>query len=418
MKRYAPILALTVCACNPNLTYLDADFHPTQRNWHLVWSDEFNGSSSDPLPDHNLWQVGQFCGGNNFEQQCYTASPQNVAVANGVLTITAMPELCSGSTVGNAEPNNWVGQTPTTCGSGSYKFSSAFIHTRVQLNVKHAWARGRIEIRAKLPYGTGTWPAFWLMPLNGQAYAYWPGAGEIDMMETANLRTPGEPKDWIQTNIHACSSVAPFETTNNSAAINGCKAYSSLTTNPGEPGSANDTDPDKFKKINSEKKWYRCRNDLVEQFHTYAIEWSDWDLRFYLDDELIQQFNHYPRNSQPFQEPFYLIINLAVGGRMTGYSTQSVPNPPADWLGSPLQPKAKLVLDWVRVYECIGDTTARSCIYQGQGLGPKIKYAGPDRCPTRSERRRADRPSVKGPEGATLAQQRVSPNHHLGPRPL
>jgi beta-glucanase (GH16 family) len=374
MKRYALIPALALSACNPSLTSLDPDFHPVQRNWSLLWSDEFTGNTLDT----SKWVLGQFCGGYNGEQQCYSALPQNVVVGQGVLTITALPASCSGSTIAQAEANNWVGTPATTCGSGSFKFSSAFLHTRVQPNSGlHAWRYGRIEIRAKLPYGTGTWPAFWMMPLDGAQYAYWPGAGEIDMMETANLRTPLQPVDWVQTNIHACSSVTQaWEVTSSSAAITGCQSYSQLTTNPNDANAVDPHDPNAYKKISSEKKLKPCAKDLVNKFHTYAIEWSDWDLRFYIDDELIQQLNHRPLNPQPFQEPFYLIINLAVGGAMTGFMGP-VPNPPTNWLGSPSQPKASLILDWVRVYKCGADSTAKNCIYKGQGIGPSSVLAIP-----------------------------------------
>jgi len=363
MKRSTLALALGLCACNPNKTALDANYHPTERNWgslQPVWRDEFD----DPTitsPDPKKWVIAEFCGGYNGEQQCYT--PQNAVVANGYLTITAKPDSCSGSSIGQAEQNNEQGSV-TCSGLPGPDYSSARLHTRVFTPPgPYAWKYGRVEIRAKLPYGQGTWPAFWMMPYP-EKYGVWPGSGEIDIMETANLRTVSVPKDFIQSNVHVCSKASNFWDSSPPAnAVTNCIIYSNIH---GDGPNTNS-----HHKASSEKKLFPydangCPEDLVNRFHTYALEWNDFDLRFYIDDQLVQQLPHVVINGFPFREPFYLIINLAVGGGMA----QSINT--GGWLGaSTASPSAKLVLDWIRVYECVPDATAKKCIYDGQGLGRK-----------------------------------------------
>lgn len=362
MKRYAFVLALALCACNQNLTAVNADFHPTQRGWSPlpVWSDEFNVAGQ---PATSTWVTAQFCGGFNNEQQCYTSYPQNVAVANGYLIIRAKPDNCWGTTAAAAAAATVPEVGSVTCNSATpTNYSSGRLHTRVS-STQHAWTYGRVEIRAKLPYGVGTWPAFWMMP-RSNTYGQWPQSGEIDIMETANLSSPTKSGDRIEANVHLCSKPGYYTVTPGSTSQSPHRCQGIRTAKA----------DNSYEQVYFPKKLYmapdgNCWPDLSKKFHTYSMEWSNNDLRFFLDDKMVGSgiLHGNVNNVAPFQHPFYLIINLAVGGNM-------VPNNfvnPATWK-STTPPTAELVVDWVRVYECGTDVaTARGCIYQGKGLGRK-----------------------------------------------
>ncbi|MCB0293988.1 MAG: glycoside hydrolase family 16 protein, partial [Calditrichaeota bacterium] len=124
--------------------------------WQLVWHDEFDGTRIDG----NKWEheVNAQGGGNN-ELQYYTARPVNSFVKDGVLTIQALQESYTGP-------------------EGTRDYTSARMRT---LN-KGDWRYGRFDIRAKLPYGQGLWPAIWMLPTDW-VYGGWAASGEIDIME-------------------------------------------------------------------------------------------------------------------------------------------------------------------------------------------------------------------------------------------
>jgi beta-glucanase (GH16 family) len=372
MKKLAAAAAVILCACNPNKTVLDAEFHPTDRGWGSgapVWSDEFDDNS--PVPNAGKWVVARFCGGHNGEKQCYTNQSSNIYVDTnaGHLIITARDETnlgrCDGDDISAVE-------NPTLDEAGSsgcpatdlmkpdYDYSSARIHSRVfRPGGLHAWRYGRIEIRAKLPFGHGTWPAFWLLPVDPTEP--WPVSGEIDMMETVNLDYPHQSDDFLQSDIHFCHwGLFTLDRNAPTFAQNNCSALNS---------------PDwtyaKFHNPNLISGLQTWSPDLVTAFHTYAMEWSDGDLRFFVDDRLIgRSFHDSPEGHAPFRQPFYLIINLAIGGK---WATKNETMPvnaatTGNWLQNPR--RAELVLDWVRVYECVPDPLARNCIYEGDsGLG-------------------------------------------------
>src|SRR4051812_23555153 len=183
MKHLALLTALFLAACNPNKTYLDADFHPVDRGWgspNPLWADEFDGSNIDA----SKWVIARFCSdGANKEAQCYTNRSKNISVSNGQLVITAWdenPGKCDGASRASVENlnDNFVAQNVTCPASGpdtDQRYSSAMIHTRVSPKgpLLSGWAFGRIEIRAKLPYGQGTWPAIWMLP-TWDNYDSWP----------------------------------------------------------------------------------------------------------------------------------------------------------------------------------------------------------------------------------------------------
>jgi beta-glucanase (GH16 family) len=367
MKKLLVAAAAILCACNPNKTVLDAEFHPTDRGWGSgapVWSDEFDGNSM--VPDPGKWVVARFCGGHNAEEQCYTDSPSNIYVDTnaGHLIITARDETnqgkCDGDDIAAVENPTLDEAGSSSCpatdaNKQDYAYSSARIHSRVfrpgELN---AWKYGRIEIRARLPYGHGTWPAFWLMPVNPPATEPWPISGEIDMMETVNLDYPHQSDDFLQADIHFChwglftpDSNAPAFANANCSTLNSPDWVYSKFHNP--------------MLISGLQGWFP---DLVTTFHTYAMEWSDLDLRFFVDDRLIGRTVHdSPEGHAPFKHPFYLIINLAVGGNWPT-KNGTLPVITSNWLQSS---RAELLIDWVRVYECVPDPLARNCIYEADG---------------------------------------------------
>jgi beta-glucanase (GH16 family) len=368
MRKLAVAAAAILCACNPNKTPLDAEFHPTARGWGSsgpVWRDEFNGPGT--APDPGKWVVARFCGGHNAEAQCYTDRPANVRVdvSAGQLIITARDETqgkCDGDDIGAVDnpSGNEVGSVACPAADAlktDYDYSSARIHTRIfPTGGLHAWTYGRVEIRAKLPYGHGTWPAFWMMPV--APAEPWPVSGEIDMMETVNLDYPHQSDDFLQSDVHFChwglftpDPNAPAVAQTNCAALSGPTWTYSKFHNPSLITGLQDWSP-----------------DLVTSFHTYAMEWSDYDIRFFVDDRLIGRTLHdSPEGHAPFRHPFYLIINLAVGGNWPT-NNGSAPVAPGTWLPNPA--RAELVIDWVRVYACIPDPTAEKCIYEGDsGLG-------------------------------------------------
>ncbi|HIL08654.1 MAG TPA: glycoside hydrolase family 16 protein, partial [Candidatus Latescibacteria bacterium] len=148
---------------------LGAQSAAAQNDWSLVWADEFTGEG---LPDSSNWRYEVGGGGwGNEEQQHYTAERlQNARVENGLLVIEAHRE----------------------------KFVSRN-YTSARLASKLDWTYGRFEIRAKLPFGRGTWPALWMLPTH-DTYGgehYWPDNGEIDILEHV-----GHEPDVVHFSVH------------------------------------------------------------------------------------------------------------------------------------------------------------------------------------------------------------------------
>lgn len=166
---------------------------------------------------------------------------------------------------------------------------------RMKTQGLHAWQYGRIEARMKLPYGQGIWPAFWMLGENIPQKG-WPAAGEIDIMEHI-----GREPDHIYATVHA-------------PGYSGGNGVGSSVIVP----------PDSLK------------ND----FHVYAIEWQENEIRWYFDDQ--EYFKITPADVPEqwiFDHPFFIIINLAVGGRWPGYPNTTTTFPQF------------LFVDYVRVYQ-------------------------------------------------------------------
>jgi beta-glucanase (GH16 family) len=206
----------------------------------LVWSDEFN---VDGAPDSSKWGYDLGAGGwGNNEAEYYTNRPENVIVQNGILKINAIKENYSGSS-----------------------YTSARILTKDKFSFKY----GKVEIRAKLPVGGGTWPAFWMLGANINSVG-WPACGEVDILEEVGN----------QLNVN----------------------HSSLHS-PGRSGSTPDT------------ATITVPNSTT-QFHIYSADWSASTIKFYVDNQLFYTFLN--SNSFPFNQNFFLIINFAMGGNFGG----------------------------------------------------------------------------------------------------
>jgi autotransporter-associated beta strand protein len=244
----------------------------------VSWYDEFDGPGVDPARwVYDLGTGSQFglVGWGNNELQYYTNRASNARVANGLLEITARREAFAGM-----------------------DYTSARLTTRGTFSQ----AGGRFEIRAALPLGQGFWPAFWMLP-TGSPYGGWAASGEIDILEAR-----GQHPNRIENTIH----------------------YGGPWPDNAYTGSG----------------YTLPAGGSIADFHTYAVEWDlepAPSLRWYVDDRLSWSTNQwwstgggYPA---PFDQPFHLLVNLAVGGNFVGPPDGSTPFPSA------------MKVDYVRVYD-------------------------------------------------------------------
>jgi beta-glucanase (GH16 family) len=245
--------------------------------WALVWFDEFDGEKID----RTKWVHEIDCwGGGNDERQCYTDSARNAEIENGKLVITARTERVRGP----ALPAQMRHNASMPDAQAVRAVSSARLNTRG----KAAWRYGRFEVRAKLPQGQGTWPAIWMLPEKDR-YGPWAASGEIDILEAVNLGVPcakcaGGRENTILGTLHF-----------------GGKA------------------PKNFQKGEE----VAFPDVLDANFHTYAIEWDPERIVWQVDGTIFaeRRRNEWSTSGSdapgaPFDQPFYLIINLAIGGKL------------------------------------------------------------------------------------------------------
>lgn len=235
----------------------------------IVWSDEFNYTGA---PDSTKW--GYDLGGNgwgNNELQFYTKSNKNVRVENGNLIIEAHKDSIE---------------------------NSPYSSTRLVSKKKGDWLYGRIEVRAKLPKGKGTWPAIWMLSTDWK-YGGWPESGEIDIMEHVGY-DPGV----IHGTVHT-ESYNHIKQTQNEGTV---------------------TIP-----------------DVQTDFHVYALEWRENKMDFLVDDKVFHSITRDPKDDYkgwPFDQRFHLLLNLAVGGNWGG----------KNGVDESIWPQ-RMEVDYVRVYE-------------------------------------------------------------------
>lgn len=235
----------------------------------IIWSDEFNYTG---LPDTTRWNydLGGHGWGNN-ELQYYTNNLQNVRVENGTLIIEARKD--------------------------SFE-NRAYTSSRIVSRHKGDWLYGRIEVRAKLPKGKGTWPAIWMLSTDWK-YGDWPASGEIDIMEHV-----GYDPEVVHGTIHT-------------------EAYNHVKQTQKEgkvtvPGAQDD-------------------------FHIYAVDWRENKMDFFVDNKLYHTVNRDPKDDfkgWPFDQKFHLLMNIAVGGNWGG----------AQGVDESIWPQ-RMEVDYVRVYE-------------------------------------------------------------------
>ena len=252
------------------LLSLLALFQTTDRR-KLVWSDEFDKAGK---PDDTRWgyDIGTSENGwGNNELEYYTSDPGNVRVENGMLVIEAIKEPKEGM-----------------------NYTSA----RIVSKNKGDWTYGRIEVRAKLPKGRGTWPAIWMLPTEWK-YGGWPESGEIDIMEHVGF-DPGV--------VHATMHSGKYNHT-----------------------------------INTQKEGKVTVADCMDNFHVYAVDWSKDKIDCYVDDKLYHTVKRDPNDDfmgWPFDQKFHLIMNIAVGGGWGGQKG----------VDESIWPQ-KMEVDYVRVYQ-------------------------------------------------------------------
>ena len=253
--------------------------------WELVWQDEFD---ADGAPDAGKWNIENWAPRKvNDEDQAYTDRSRNIRVEDGHLVIEAHRE-----------------------DYGDAKYTSA----RIQSSGKGDFLYGRFEVRAKLPEGQGTWPAIWMLPSDPFTYATqcsdgewqgnpdcdaWPNSGEIDIMEHV-----GYQMNHVHGTVHN-------------------RAYYWINW--------------------EQRKGRILLDDVASNFHVYALEWSPERIDVFVDDALY--FTYMNENESwrewPFDHPFHLILNVAVGG----YWGRA---------GGPIDDTVlpqRMLVDYVRVYE-------------------------------------------------------------------
>jgi beta-glucanase (GH16 family) len=229
---------------------------------NLIWADEFDINGA-PNPENWGFDIGTGNNGwGNAEAQYYTNNANNVIVQDGKLIITARAESLSGS-----------------------NYTSARIKSENKFDFKY----GKIEVRAKLPSGGGTWPAIWMLGANFSEVG-WPQCGEIDIMEHR-----GNQQDVIHGALHYPGNSAGNANTNSTNVPN-----------------------------------------VSNEFHTYSIVWTENSIRFFVDD---QQFHTFANNgSVPFNQEFFIILNVAMGGTFGGAI-------------DPNFTQSSMEIDYVRVYQ-------------------------------------------------------------------
>lgn len=235
----------------------------------LVWSDEFN---SGTRPDTSKWVYNIGTGSNgwgNNEAQYYTSDSTNARIENGSLIIEARKES-----------------------RGGKNYTSARLITQG----KASWTYGRIEVRAKLPKGVGTWPAIWMLGDNINT-VNWPACGEIDIMEHV-----GKEQDMVLWSTHS--------KLNNWA-------------------------------LGTQKTFKTTVDGVSTAFHVYKIEWSKDYIQFFVDDKLYYTSPNEGKGTDyyPFTAPQFLLLNFAVGGNLGGPAIDDSIFP------------AKFEIDYVRVYQ-------------------------------------------------------------------
>lgn len=249
---------------------------PLPRTWVLAWSDEFEGSAGAPV-DAGKWAAdtgGQ--GWGNQEREYYTPGTENASLDGaGHLVITARAE----------SPD-----TPRRCWYGACRYTSARLLTKGRFEATY----GRFEARIRIPRGQGLWPAFWMLGADIGSVG-WPTSGEIDVMENI-----GREPAMVHGTLHG-------------------------------PGYSGD------KGITSS---YSTAGAFADDFHVFTVEWTPGEIRWLVDE---REYRRATPADLPigarwvFDHPFFILLNVAVGGAWPGDPDASTTFP------------QQMVVDYVRV---------------------------------------------------------------------
>ena len=265
---------VNVNIANPTLTVANNSPVTPGGALRLVWSDEFNAARLDP-------EAWYFESGDGSQ---YGIPGWGNKELQWYLPDSA--ELRNGTLVITARKESQSGKS----------YTSARINTRDRFAFRH----GRIEARIRMPKGQGLWPAFWLLPQDN-AYGTWAASGEIDIVEATN---PG--------------------------ATGGNTIYGTLHYGGQFPNNV----------LSGEQ--YGVATDVTADFHTYVLEWDQAEIRWYVDSILFAVRNTWFTTAAPFPAPFdqrfYILLNLAVGGNFPGPPDASTVFP------------VTMEVDYVRVY--------------------------------------------------------------------
>jgi beta-glucanase (GH16 family) len=258
-----------------------ASFVPVPSGWALAWSDEFDGAAGTP-PGAAKWgyDLGDGSsrgnpGWGNSEMESYTDSPANAALDGNSNLAITVRQ-------GDGSP---------TCYYGPCLFTSARLVTRNLFETRY----GRIEARIRVPAGVGLWPAFWMLG-NDIASVGWPAAGEIDVMEFV-----GQNPTEVLGTIHG----------------------------PGYSGNSGLT------------KTLLMDAPVADAFHTFTVEWSPDRIAWSVDGRQYEERTaaEVAPNKWVFDHPFFLLLNVAVGGTLGGLVPPSTTFPQT------------MLVDYVRVYQ-------------------------------------------------------------------
>lgn len=299
LLRFWPAILLAIPL---GLTHHAAE--PVATEWKMVWSDEFDGKEIDRAKwDFDIgngfydYNANQWIRGwGNDELQYYTRDADNAFQKDGMLHIRAIKESLH------------------DCGYSSARLKSRKKDGSELFNKTY----GKFEFRAKLPTGQGVWPALWMLPQK-EMFGTWPASGEIDILEAR-----GQEPNKILGTLHF-----------------------------GAKWPAN---------THISKDTVMPNNGTIADFHTYAIEWEPGEIRWLLDGKTYATQSFWWSSSKtegtkgvnptkeadlnawpaPFDQPFYIVMNLAVGGKFLGNPDKSTAFP------------VEMVVDYVRVYDKVG----------------------------------------------------------------
>jgi beta-glucanase (GH16 family) len=269
-----PATAGNVNIPNPTLAVANNNAISPGDTLNLTWSDEFDGAQLDP--EKWFFESGD---GSQYGIPGWGNNELQWYLPDSAA-------LTGGTLIITARQESQNGK----------EYSSA----RISTVDRFAFRYGRIEARIRLPSGQGLWPAFWLLPQDN-SYGSWAASGEIDVMEAVNLGASG------------------------GNAVHGTIHYGGEWPNNVSSGNS-----------------YLVPTDATTDFHVYALEWDETEMRWYADDILYAMQNSWSTSSAsfpaPFDQPFYILLNVAVGG---------------DWPGAPdaatIFP-VTMEVDYVRVY--------------------------------------------------------------------